>query len=297
MSCVISRAERAAELEAWRSVRLAVVPNERCPSADELLRTAGPEKLFLLAELDGRVVGCGVADRSEVAGHGMVAPRVLPDARRRGVGTALLLALAEHVEALGFERARATVDDEGSFAFARQFGFRETGREVEQVRVVGNDEPPAEPMPGIELVSLADRPELASRTYDELAAEALADVPVEPPLEITAADWEREWLTSPETTVLALADGAIVGYAALERDEDVPWRGGHSVTAVRRDWRRRGVASALKQELISLASANGLRELYTWTQEGNDGMRRVNERLGYVARGVGVFLAADLPLE
>jgi GNAT superfamily N-acetyltransferase len=292
----VRRAEAEPELEAWRSVRLAVVPNERCPSAQELLRTASPEKLFLLAELDGQVVGCGVADRSGLAGVGMVAPRVLPEARRRGVGTALLLALAGHVEGLGFTAARATVEDEGSLAFAYRFGFREVGREVEQVRVVGEREPHAKPIPGLELVSLADRPDLAARTYHELAAEALRDIPVESPLEISAEDWEREWLAWPEGTFIALADGEIVGYAGVERDEDVPRRAGHSVTVVRRDWRRRGVASALKQETIAWASVSGVRELYTWTQDVNAGMRRVNERLGYVPRGLGIFLRAELPL-
>ena len=292
----VRRAEAEPELEAWRSVRLAVVPNERCPSAQELLRTAAPEKLFLLAELDGQVVGCGVADRSELAGLGMVAPRVLPEARRCGVGTALLLALAGHVEGLGFTAARATVEDEGSLAFAYRFGFREVGREVEQVRVVGEREVHAEPIPGLELVSLADRPDLAARTYHELAAEALRDIPVESPLEISAEDWEREWLAWPEGTFIALADGEIVGYAGVERDEDVPRRAGHSVTVVRRDWRRRGVASALKQETIAWASVSGVRELYTWTQDVNAGMRRVNERLGYVPRGLGIFLRAELPL-
>lgn len=289
-------AEAEPELEAWRSVRLAVVPTERCPSAQELLSTAAPEKLFLLAELAGRVAGCGVADRSELAGVGMVAPRVLPEARRRGVGRALLLALAGHVEGLGFTAARATVADEGSLAFAHRFGFREVGREVEQVRVVGEREPHAEPIPGLELVSLADRPDLAPRIYHELAAQALRDVPVESPLEISAEDWEREWLSWPEGTFIALADGELVGYAGVERDEDVPRRAGHSVTVVRRDWRRRGIASALKQETIAWASACGVRELYTWTQDVNAGMRRVNERLGYVPRGLGIFLRAELPL-
>jgi GNAT superfamily N-acetyltransferase len=226
----------------------------------------------------------------------MVAPRVLPEARRRGVGTALLLALAGHVEGLGFTAARATVEDEGSLAFAYRFGFREVGREVEQVRVVGEREPHAEPIPGLELVSLADRPDLAARTYHELAAAAFRDIPVESPLEISAEDWEREWLAWPEGTFIALADGEIVGYAGVERDEDVPRRAGHSVTVVRRDWRRRGVASALKQETIAWASVSGVRELYTWTQDVNAGMRRVNERLGYATRGLGIFLRAELPL-
>jgi mycothiol synthase len=293
---VVSRAEREPELEGWRSVRMAVLPNERCPSAEELLRTAAPEKVFLLAELEGRLAGCGVADRSELRGLGMVAPRVLPAARRRGVGTALLRALADHVAGLGFTAARATVDDDGSSAFARRFGFREVGREVEQVRSVGRHEPHPQPVPGVEIVSLADRPELGVRAYHELAAEALADIPVEPPLAITVEDWEREWLVSPEVVFVALAGGQVVGFCGLERDDDVPLRAGHSVTVVRRDWRRRGVATALKQETIAWASAHGVRELYTWTQDGNAGMRRVNERLGYVPRGLGIFLRAELPL-
>jgi mycothiol synthase len=293
---VVSRAERDPELEAWRSVRLAVVPNERCPSVEELRRTASPEKLFLLAKLAGRVVGCGVADRSDVGGLGMVAVRVLPEARRRGVGTALLVALTDHVAALGFPAARATVDDEGSLAFARRFGFSEVGREVEQVRAVRARESHPDPIPGVDLVSLGDRPDLVTRTYDELIADALADVPVEARVAISAEDWEREWLVWLEGSFVALADDEIVGYTALEPDDDVPWRAGHSITAVRRDWRRRGVATALKQEAIALASARGVRELYTWTQDVNAAMWRVNERLGYVPRGVGVFLRAELPL-
>jgi len=52
----------------------------------------------------------------------------------------------------------------------------------------------------------------------------------------------------------------------------------------------------VKQAVIAWASANGLTELYTWTQEGNDNMRAVNERLGYVTRDVSVTLRAPLPL-
>jgi mycothiol synthase len=292
----VTPATMDASLESWRAVRLAVVPNERCPSVEELRRTASAEKLFVLAELEGRVVGAGVADRSDVGGLGMVAPRVLPEERRRGVGTALLVALAGHVERLGFTSARATVDDDGSLAFASRFGFSEIGREVEQVRIVGEHEAQPEPIAGVELVSLADRPELAVRTYEELAAEALRDIPVEPRVEISAEDWQREWVAAPDGVFLALAGDEIVGYTGLERDDDVPWRAGHSVTVIRHDWRRRGVATALKQQTIAWASARGVRELYTWTQDVNEGMRRVNERLGYERRGLGIFLRADLPL-
>jgi mycothiol synthase len=37
-------------------------------------------------------------------------------------------------------------------------------------------------------------------------------------------------------------------------------------------------------------------EIYTWTQTGNEGMRAVNEKLGYVTRDVSIGVRASLPL-
>ena len=54
------------------------------------------------------------------------------------------------------------------------------------------------------------------------------------------------------------------------------------MTAVRRSHRRRGLASKLKQATIAWAAAHGYRELVTYTQEANDGMRAVNLAHGYV---------------
>jgi mycothiol synthase len=65
---------------------------------------------------------------------------------------------------------------------------------------------------------------------------------------------------------------------------------------VRRDWRRRGIASALKRTTIAWAAAAGVEELYTWTQRGNEAMRRLNEWLGYVTRSECLSLEAPLPL-
>ena len=80
------------------------------------------------------------------------------------------------------------------------------------------------------------------------------------------------------------------------RDADRADRAEHGLTAVRRDWRGRGVARALKQATIAWAAANGLRELYTWTQRGNENMQGVNERLGYVVRSRSVMVRAPIPL-
>jgi mycothiol synthase len=280
---ILRRAESDADLEAWRRVRTAVVPNERAPSIEELRRVETPDRLLLLAELDGELAGSGLASRSEMAGLGSLAPRVLPQARRQGVGTALLEALAAHLDGLGFSEANAMVDDAGSLAFAERFGFREVDLQVEQVRTIGREEPPRVP-DGVELVSLAERPDLSEAVYAQVAVEALADIPVSPPLEVSLEDWERGWVSLPEGTFLALAGGDVVGCAGLMLDPDRPDRAEHSLTAVRRDRRGRGVAKALKQATIAWAAENGVRELYTWTQRGNEPMQRLNERLGYVVR-------------
>jgi mycothiol synthase len=288
-------AESDADLEFWRQVRIAVLPNERTGSVEEIRRSTTPGSVMLLAELDGALAGCGVGGRSDLGGQGFIAPRVLPSARRRGVGTALLRALAVHVESIGFDQAGTIVDDPGSLAFAERFGFHEVGRDVEQTREIGDEAWPEVPE-GIEVVSLAERPELFSRSYHELAREALRDLAVDRPIEVSLEDWEREWLSWPEGSFVALVDGEIVGCAGLLKDADRPERAENSLTAVRRDWRRRGLASLLKRMTIAWAAKNGVRELYTWTQTGNEGMRAVNEKLGYVTRSMAVRVRGNLPL-
>jgi GNAT superfamily N-acetyltransferase len=290
----IRRAETDDDFEAWRCVRIAVLPHERAASVEEMRRMQTPERLLLLAEHDGELVGSGLAGRSDTGG-GFVQPRVLAEQRRHGIGTALLEQLLDHLRRLGYDRIGSSVEDPGSLAFAERFGFREVDRQVEQVRTIEPDEPEPSPFPGVELVSLAERPELFERVYHELAVEALRDFAVYPPLEVSFEDWQREWLTWPEGSFVALASGEIVGCAGLLRDEDRPDRAEHGLTAVRRDWRRRGLARTLKQRTIAWAAANGLAELYTWTQTGNEGMRAVNEQLGYATRNVSITVRRTLP--
>jgi mycothiol synthase len=288
-------AESDADLDAWRRVRTAVLPDERAQTVDEMRSSKSASSLYLLAELDGRVAGSGIADRSDLAGQGFLSPRVLPGARRRGVGTALLRELAGHLEGLGYDRAGTILDDTGSLAFAKRFGFREVDRDVEQVRTIG-DEPWPEPPPGIEVVSLAERLELFERAYHELAREAFRDFALDRPIEISLEDWKREWQVWPAGSFLALAHGELVGMAGLIRDDDHPERAENSLTAVRSDWRRRGIASLLKRTVLAWAAEHGLRDLYTWTQNGNAAMRAVNESLGYETRSVGIRVRGRLPL-
>ena len=52
----------------------------------------------------------------------------------------------------------------------------------------------------------------------------------------------------------------------------------------------------LKETATAWASAHGIREIYTWTQTGNENMRAVNERLGFVTRATSISVRRKLPL-
>ena len=289
----IRPASTDADLEAWLEVRRAVLPNERAPDLDELRSAVKPGDLHVLAELDGELAGSGLVNRSDT-GNAHVAPRVLPDKRGRGVGAALLEHLTAHAVGQGYDRAGSHVagDDDHSIAFAQRFGFEELRREVQQVLEVGASEP--REIDGVELVSLEEQPDLLEAAYP-LAQEGYEDMPIEG-LDISLETWLLEGGTLPEGSFAALAGGEIVGYAGLLRWADEPTKAEHGLTVVRRDWRRRGLASALKERQIEWAAANGVRRLVTYTQTGNESMQAVNARLGYVTTEVTVAFTRALPL-
>ncbi len=284
------------DYEVWLGVRRAVLPGDRAPSLDELKSFIKPADAHLLADLDGELAGSGLMNRSDLGGA-HVAPRVLPDKRGRGVGTALLTRLAGLAVERGFERAGSHVAgaDERSIAFARRFGFEEIRRDVKQVLELGDAPPPVpREVDGVEFVSIESRPELLREAWP-LGQQGYEDMPIDG-LDILEENWLVEEATLPGGSFVAVADGEIVGYAGLMRWPDEPAKCEHGLTVVRRDWRRRGLATAIKQRSIAWAAANGIRELVTWTQTGNENMQAVNARLGYVTTEVDLAVARSLPL-
>jgi mycothiol synthase len=280
---------------AWRQVRLAVVPNERADSVENLRAQAGPQHQFLLAEVDGELAGSGVVGKADLAGSGAITARVLPGWRRRGVGTAILRVLAGRAAEMGFGVVGSNVEDLGSVSFAERYGFREVDRQVEQVRVIGDEPAPRVP-DGVEIVQVSARPELWRAVYPTVGAQAFQDMALISPLNVSLEQWERDWISDPDAMFVALADGEVIGCAGLLPDPDDPGRAEHALTSVRRDWRRRRVAAALKRCCLAWAANHGLREVYTWTQRGNDDMRALNTHLGFTTRTESLTMHAGLPL-
>jgi GNAT superfamily N-acetyltransferase len=203
-----------------------------------------------------------------------------------------LLKLAEKLER---PVVRSMADDPGSVDFALRFGFTEVDRQVEQLRAIG-EEPPATPPAGVTIVSIAQQPDLWRLAYDAVGVQGFADLALSNELKVTAEEWMTSEMNNPESTFVALFGTEIIGVALLLTEEDKSQRAEHGLTAVRREWRGKGVASALKRHCLAWAAANGLAEVYTWTQRNNADMRRLNEHLGFRYGLVSVSLEAPMPL-
>ena len=291
--------ETDAELDAYVEIWNRTTPDDlTTPELQRERWARDPGRLYLLAWADGRAdpVATGFAGKTDSPGRGGVAPRVLPEARRQGIGTAILRRLCDHLLDERYTTASAILDeaDTGARAFARRYGFEEVDRQVEQMRTLGDETPPEVPE-GVRFVTVAERPELLRDAY-ELAVDAYADMATWVPVTISLDEWLREEATIPEGSFVALAGDTIVGYSGLCRHVGDAALAEDGLTAVRRDWRRRGLATALKRAELAWAAANGIREVVTWTQRANEGMRAVNERLGYRYGKVEVTVARALPL-
>jgi len=290
----IRPAETDDDLEAWIRIRRIVLPDEPASTVEWLRSEARPDRLLVLAQIGDDVVGHGLASDSMQA-DGFVAPRVLPAYRGHGVGGALLRVLLDHQVSLGHRSVVAHVVDDASVAFATNRGFVEIDRQVEQVRSIEPDEPVPPAYPGVEFISVADDPDLLVRAYP-LARQGHADFALAVgAVDVPLAEWLRDEATLPAGSIVALADGSIVGYAGLMSWNDDDTRAENGLTVVDRGWRGRGLATALKRRQLAWASANGIREIVTWTQDGNDAMRRVNTGLGYATRAISRTVRRDLP--
>ena len=180
----VRAAESDEDLEAWRSVRSAIMPNERTSSVAELRAGADRDTLWVLAFVDGRLAGSGVSTGSSTGGA-FTQPRVLPEFRRRGVGTRILHALVDQALACGHEDAGSQLEEPGSAPFAARFGFTERNRQIEQVYAVRGDEPEPELPDRITIAPLRGRADLRARLYPELVEAALGDLAVDRPIVIT----------------------------------------------------------------------------------------------------------------
>jgi len=258
---------------------------------------------WFVASVDGEDAGCALAyvGWHSAPGTGTGEAFVLPEHRGAGVGFELYRELASWVEERGCVTLETTVaeDDAVSLAWADRRGFREIGRTSRLVLDLTAIEAPAvDPPEGVEIVTWAERPDLTRAIY-EVACEAYPD---EPGSEGTPMDSFDAWLSKdmrgdsdrPEATFIALADGEVVAYAKLSLSSSDSKVAHHDMTGVRRTFRGRGIAGALKRAEIAWAKRAGYEKLETSNEVRNEPIRRLNERHGYTVQPGVVVLHESL---
>ena len=240
-----------------------------------------PERLYLLAEDGGRVVGTGVVGRSSRRYHRPAMVAVRPEWRRRGVGSELLARCLGHAESLHAVAAIGSVreDDTESLRFLERRGYAVTDRVVLVELALQPGVRSPRPPDGIDIVELDEG--LLRGAY-EVFREGAEDIPSSDETgEVSPFDeWVLQLRTHP-LTLVALDAGRVVGYADLELRNAEERLLENNLTSVRRSHRRRGIAEALKRTQIAWAAANGFRRVTTGSHEANEPMRRLNEKLGY----------------
>jgi GNAT superfamily N-acetyltransferase len=280
------------ELPDLVEVSQAAMPREHASVSGFLdwRRQAG-DMVWMLAERELQTVGAGFALVGwHTPPHRAIGAALVPPAHRgAGVGIAVLDALEgwagdHHATEL---EGPVSEDDEGSLAWAAHHGYTEAGRNSRLVLDLTKlDAPAPSPPEGVEIVTWAERPELAAGMY-EVAREAVPDIPGEEDDDIGTLE---EWLTrdmqgdsdDPNAVFVALVDNQVAGFAKLSLLQERSDRAYHDLTGVKRTYRGRGIAAALKRTQIAWAKANGYTSLQTSNELRNEPIRHLNEKHGYV---------------
>jgi GNAT superfamily N-acetyltransferase len=255
-----------------------------------------------LADLDGATVAYGNYSQFEDMYHPnkfSVFIAVLPEFQGQGIGVALYDEIVSAVERLDpiSLRTRAREDAVRSMRFLRDRSYVEDMREWEsRLDVDAFDSTPyagheaALRADGIRIATVA---ELLAKDLDcreklwALDVELTGDVPhPEPQTPITREAFDA-WVFGnpnflPEGYFVALDGAHYVGSSALWNSKAEPTELYTGLTGVRRAYRRRGIALALKLRDIAYARQRGVKVIKTWNEQNNRGMLSINEALGFV---------------
>lgn len=200
---------------------------------------------------------------------------------------------------------RETMRD--SITWLERRGFRELSRgwesrldltSFDSDRFADRRDPPE----GVEIVTLAEElardPESIRAMY-ELDCDISPDEPRIDPYTRPGFEMYRDWVLNspgsiPDAIFLAKDDNGYVGLSELFRHDALPGIINTGFTGVRRAYRGRGVAWALKLRALDWAKRHAYREVRTWNNTLNAPMLGINMKLGFVKQPIWITFGTDL---
>lgn len=249
------------------------------------------------------------ADSGQIVGYGSIWPTtsrlairmhilVAPPWQGQGIGSRLYERLLTDLQPLQVPYVQARIRDARTqaVAFASRRGFAVTQHMVYLRLRVANANPDAfTPLfqrlagRGIVLTTLAEEqkhePACWARLCDLFNA-VHPDTPEgqispgNPVAETQFVDMLQGCLDLPDAHFIAKVDNQYIGWSPLtQRDAEAGALNVGILTGVRREYRRQGVATALKVQTIAYAKQHGFREIVTKT--ANPAMLSLMEKLGF----------------
>ncbi len=154
---------------------------------------------------------------------------------------------------------------------------------------------------GIRILSLVEliHDPIRYRHVYELEMVLSREVPTGNPITLDFDTWIQETLANPqlipEAYLLAMHAGGYVALSTLWGSPgDTIWV--NKLTAVKTEYRRRGIALALKIRGIGVAQKHGIQTITTWNMSGNDPILALNDDLGFVRQPGIVYFRKRLKL-
>jgi GNAT superfamily N-acetyltransferase len=266
----------------------------------------GTPHLMLVGELDGDPVAAGflIGKGGAQLGYALSAVYVVPRARRRGVGRAMVDVLSDATLAYGLPGLADSVHelDDSSLAAAARLGYNVMGHHRESVLDLDTLDVDAARAgvaraeeAGFELRPLPDDADDAAwhQLYD-LALVAWADAPdAEGSTDQIPYSVFRGFFPAPSYVLMAWHDGRPVGMTGvMDRVKDQALN--TFFTGVLPEARGAGLSTALKAKHALLMQAAGHHRIYTQNMDQNAPILAANDRLGFTV--VPGFYAVGRPV-
>ena len=224
-----------------------------------------------------------------------------PQYQRMGVGGAIFDKLSDELTDLDAEVAWTMNKEDlsGQREFFQKRGFMEKRRDWESrldlpafqpEKFRGYETKMAEQ--GISFTTLAEvmrAGDDSMRKLHDLVQHIVADMPRQADFTPVPYDQWKTLLSNsprivPEGFLIARHGSEFVGESDVLRNERAPRTLSQGDTGVRREFRGRGIATALKLRVIEFAKNNGYETIETWNDSTNAAMLAVNTKLGFERR-------------